>query len=231
MSCIQPHVADALPSLEVQLQEASSHPGRSSSHSGWLPQVARPSSTAAGAGEDGRGGVVDGDVGGGPEAEAEAMEQIRIAVAELLRQLVALDWALVCRAHVACLLSQLLAARSGGQHLAPLLSLDGRQLNRRLSASFTFRQGRSPSDTTKGAGSGPGPRVAPARVSELQGELLQWCAALVWADRCVQGRRHWVCVYRPAPPRAAPPSPAPQAMYHIFPGPFPQTLTFSDCSV
>ena len=133
------------------------------------------------------------------------MEQIRIAVAELLRQLVALDWALVCRAHVASLLSQLLAARSGGQHLAPWLSLDGRQLNRRLSASFTFRQGRSPSDTSKGAGSGPGPRVAPARVSELQGELLQWCAALVWADRCVQGRRHWVCVYRPAPPRPAPP--------------------------
>lgn len=137
-----------------------------------------PPSSAAAAGEGG----IDGDVSG-PEAEAEATEQIRTAVAELLRQLVALDWAVVCRAHVAALLSQLLAARSGGQqHLSPWLSLDGRQplLNRKLSASFTFRQGRSPSDTSQGAG----PHVPPARVSELQSELLQWCAALVWADRC-----------------------------------------------
>ena len=81
------------------------------------------------------------------------------------------------------------------------LSLDGRQalVQRGISVSFTQRplRGRSPSDTTRGHASPLGAAVAAGgggkaaaspgagavRIAELQGEILLWCAALVWADR------------------------------------------------
>ena len=160
-------------------------------------------------------------IGDGPEDEDETAEQLKLAVSELLRQLVALDWALVCRSRVATLLSQLHEARSlasgsggagggggggrGGVGHRRVFghSLDGRQalVQGGVSASFTIRKPRSPSDTAGTAREGTGSRLgspgssgaagmaaataagSALRVAELQGEILLWCAALVWADR------------------------------------------------
>ena len=90
LSCIQPHVASALPSLELRLQAAADDPdgGRWASQSGWLPRAHQQ----AGGGDrlDASGRVF-------LEEGGDVAEQLRTAVSELLRQLVALDWALVCR--------------------------------------------------------------------------------------------------------------------------------------
>ena len=102
LACIQPHVASALPSLEAQLQEAGSDPSRWTSQSGWLPRLQR---------RQAEGKLQDMNLDRGEEV----VEQLKSAVSELLRQLVALDWALVCRSKVASLMTLLQAAKASGQ--------------------------------------------------------------------------------------------------------------------
>ena len=96
-------MASALPSLELQLQEVACNPGgRSNSHSGWLRT---PQTKSVG----GNGDQTEATV-----LQEEVAEQLTAAVAELLRQIVALDWALVCRSRVASLLSQIQAGSAMG---------------------------------------------------------------------------------------------------------------------
>lgn len=100
---------------------------RPSAHSGWLPEAAAAAAIAAAAAE------ASTAVGAQPHSDpaaVAAMDELAAAVADLLRQLAALDWAMVCRVNVASLLAQLQpAAGSGGgsQGPAKLVSLDGRR--------------------------------------------------------------------------------------------------------